>query len=415
MGRISVHDLCKTYRVYTRPRDRMLAWLAPRWRVRHHEAEVLRGVSFELEAGAALGIIGMNGAGKSTLLRILGGTTLPSSGRFAIEGRVAGLLELGLGIHPEFNGWENARLSAQLLGHDERTIDAVLPWIREFSELGDHMDRPVRTYSTGMQVRLAFSVATAVRPDVLLIDEALSVGDVHFQHKSMARIRELREAGTTLLFVTHDPAAVKALCSRALLLDAGSVLRLGPPDEVYDFYNALIAERDGGSIEQRIGRDERVATRSGNRAVEIVEVVARPVLGRAVADGGVFHVGERLTLGCRVRAQEAGDLPTVGIAIRDRFGTDVFGTNTHHLGIDPVRLAAGEAVDVLFEVSLEIGPGSYSVSVAVHGDADHRDASFDWWDRALVFQVVACGPQRFVGLARLAVDVRVARGRDDEG
>ncbi len=411
MGRIVVRNLCKTYRLYARPRDRLAEWFRPGRGPRHHEARVLRDIGFELEAGTALGIIGMNGAGKSTLLRILGGTTLPTSGSFEVEGKVAGLLELGLGIHPEFNGWENARLSAQLLGHDADQIESLLSWVQEFSELGDHMDRPLRTYSTGMQVRLAFSAATAVRPDVLLIDEALSVGDVHFQHKSMARIRAMQRAGTTLLFVTHDPSAVKALCTRALLLDEGRAVALGPPDEVYDLYNAMIAERErGGAIEQRAGDDGRVATRSGSREVEVVEVAA---FNAGMAAASVFMLGERAIFRCRVRARRAMALPTVGFTIRDRFGTDVFGTNSLHLGLEPFLLEAGKSVDVLFELPLEIGPGSYSVSVAVHEEADHRAGNFDWWDRALIFQVAHEGPLRFVGLARLAAEVRVVRDARD--
>ena len=189
--------------------------------------------SLDIPAGVTL-LLGPNGAGKSTLLKLLTGTTQPTEGSMHIEGRVAALLELGLGFHPDFTGRQNAVMAGQLMGLSARDVTALMPEIEQFAEVGAYFDQPLRTYSTGMGVRLAFSVATAARPDVLILDETLSVGDAYFGHKCMRRIREFRAAGTTLLLVSHDPIAVKTLCDRALLLERGQVVRDGAPDTVLE-------------------------------------------------------------------------------------------------------------------------------------------------------------------------------------
>jgi lipopolysaccharide transport system ATP-binding protein len=410
MPRIVARSLGKKYKRYRHPLARLVEW-ASGDRVVCHEAEwALRGVSFEVGDGESVGIIGMNGAGKSTLLRVLTGTTQPSEGSFEVEGRVAALLELGLGIHPEFTGWQNATLAGQLLGIDDETLAAALPWVREFSELGDHLDQPVRTYSTGMQVRLAFSVATAVRPDVLIVDEALSVGDAYFQHKSMGRIRAFQEEGTTLLFVTHDPGAVKALCQRAMLLDRGTLLRDGPPDAVFDYYNAMIARKEHDAAIEQVEAQGRVTTRSGSREAEIVAV---ELLDAAGAPRRSFAVGETATIRVRLRTNRAMASPTVGLLVRDRLGNDVFGSNTFYLGVAHEACAAGDELCATFEVVLRLGCGSYSVTLALHTERAHLDASFDWWDRALLFQVVPGEGPGFTGVAALPVRATLAhRARD---
>jgi lipopolysaccharide transport system ATP-binding protein len=407
MGRIRVRGLGKKYKVYPSRVGKLVEILSGGRAVRHRAEWALRDVDFEVADAESVGIIGMNGAGKSTLLRILSGTTLPSEGWFEIGGRISALLELGLGIHPEFTGWQNAQLSCQLMGLDEPTVDERLPWIRDFSELGDHMDQPVRTYSTGMQVRLAFSVATCVRPDVLIVDEALSVGDVYFQHKSMARIRAFREQGTTLLFVTHDPGAVKALCDRALLLDRGRLLRDGSPDDVYDYYNAMIArkERDA-QIVQVVSRHGGTSTRSGTQEAEILGV---ELLDAGGEPRSAFEVGERARIRCRFRTRCEMPRPTVGILLRDRLGNDVFGVNTFGLGIASEPCAAGEESVATFDVDLGVGCGTYSLTVALHTERAHLESNYDWWDRALVFGVVRGPGPEFSGVAALPVRASVER------
>ena len=406
MPRIVARGLGKKYRIYRHPLARLVEWASRDRRVLHREEWALRGVSFEVSDGESVGIIGMNGAGKSTLLRLLTGTTQPSEGTFHVEGSVAALLELGLGIHPEFDGWRNAMLSLQLLGLDDRRVRDALPFVQEFSELGSHMDQPVRTYSTGMQVRLAFSVATAVRPDVLIVDEALSVGDTYFQHKSTSRIRAFQEQGTTLLFVTHDPGAVKALCQRALLLDRGALLKDGPPDAVFDYYNAMIARKEEDEQIEQVERDGRTVTRSGSREAEITAVTLHGADG---TERATFTVAEPAVLEVRFRTRAAMASPTVGFVIRDRLGNDVFGSNTFHQGIAHQPCAAGDDLVARFALGLSVGVGSYSVTVALHTEHAHVDANFDWWDRALLFEVVPGDGPGFTGVAALPVRASLER------
>ncbi|MBM4265517.1 MAG: ABC transporter ATP-binding protein [Deltaproteobacteria bacterium] len=407
MGRIAVQGLGKRYRIYRRSREQLWEWLSRGRRTLHRAEWALRDVSFDVGSGESVGVIGLNGAGKSTLLRVLSGTTPPTEGTFWVEGRVAALLELGLGIHPEFSGWQNAALSLRLLGVDEARIAELLPWIREFSELGAHMDQPVRTYSTGMQVRLAFSAATAVRPDVLMVDEALSVGDAYFQHKSMSRIRAFREEGTTLLLVTHDAGAVKALCDRAILLEGGRLALDGAPDAVFDYYNARIAQREReAAIEQSLGLDGRMVTRSGTREAEILSVTVEDGEGRPAR---FFHVGAPARVRCRFRLNREMACPTVGFVLRDRLGSDVFGCNTFHLRVPEEAGTAGDAFEASFDTFLRLGPGNYSVSVALHRARDHVDENYDWWDRAALLQVVPGEGPLFTGLAALPVEAALRR------
>ncbi|MEA5097876.1 MAG: ABC transporter ATP-binding protein [Burkholderiaceae bacterium] len=233
MAYLRVNSIGKAYKRYPRRSGRIAEWLG--LGKRHELRWVLRDLSFEITAGEAVGIIGVNGAGKSTLLKIITGTTRPTTGTVEASGRISALLELGMGFHPDFTGRQNVTMAAQLHGIANDEIDRKMQEIEEFAEIGDYIDQPVRTYSSGMQVRLAFSVATAIRPDILIVDEALSVGDTYFQHKSFDRIRQFREQGTTLLFVSHDPGAIKTLCDRALLLDAGGIVQDGSPIAVLDY------------------------------------------------------------------------------------------------------------------------------------------------------------------------------------
>ena len=273
MNIIQVKDLGKCYKRYPTHWARLGEWLSGGLHNFHEKLWALRNISFHVLSGESIGIIGQNGSGKSTLLKILTGTTQPTEGEIFASGRISALLELGMGFHPEFTGKENAELACQMMGIGNEETKALLPQIVDFSELGDYLTQPLRVYSTGMQMRLAFSTATVVRPDVLIVDEALAVGDTYFQHKCMQRIRSYKEQGTTLLFVSHDPAAVKSLCDRAILLDQGVLIRDGLPEEVLDYYNALIAQK---SKDREINQTETVSgrssTRSGSGKARIVKV-----------------------------------------------------------------------------------------------------------------------------------------------
>jgi lipopolysaccharide transport system ATP-binding protein len=269
MGSIQVANLGKAYKQYPNRWSRLVEWLSPFGGVRHGLHWVLQDLNFTVNAGEAVGIVGMNGAGKSTLLKMITGTTQPTSGSVQVQGRIAALLELGMGFDPDFTGRQNAVMAGQLLGMTADEVKALMPQIQEFAEIGDYIDQPVRVYSSGMQMRLAFSVATVQRPDILIIDEALSVGDNYFQHKSFERIRAYSKLGTTLLIVSHDKGAVQGICDRAILLNAGQIALQGDPEAVMDYYNAMLAERGGATVQQTVSDDGKTQTVSGTGEARI--------------------------------------------------------------------------------------------------------------------------------------------------
>ncbi len=403
IGTVQAVALGKAYRSYRRPGHRLLEWLsAGRWR-RHQEFWALRGLDFSVPPGQAVGIVGLNGAGKTTLLKILTGTTQATEGSVHLEGRMSALLELGIGFHPDFTGRQNALMAGRLMGLPAAEIAAIMPGIEQFAEIGAYLDHPVRTYSTGMAVRLAFAVATAARPDTLIVDETLAVGDAYFQHKCIRRIREYKAAGTTILFVSHDAATVRTLCDRCLLLDGGRLIDDGPPDRVLDHYNALIATREATSrILQAENQSGTMTTRSGTFEATIESI--------ELADGAgartrAFTVGDRARVCCLVRFAATVASPTVGILIRDRLGNDVFGTNTYHVAPIAETYAAGDELEVEFAVDLNLGPGQYTLSVAVHGEATHLVENYDWWDKVIAFEMMPGAPPPFVGTAWLPVRV----------
>ena len=238
MGSIRVSNLGKAYKQYNNRWSRLAEWMVPGGAARHRLKWVLKDINFSIEPGEAVGIIGVNGAGKSTLLKLITGTVQPTSGNVAVAGRVAALLELGMGFHPDFTGRQNAILSGQLLGLSADEVNALLPSIEAFAEIGDYIDQPVRVYSSGMQMRLAFSVATCVRPDILIVDEALAVGDVFFQQKCFERIQGFTNDGTTLLFVSHSTGTVMSICDRCIFLRDGAVVCDGLPKQAIDLYQA---------------------------------------------------------------------------------------------------------------------------------------------------------------------------------
>jgi lipopolysaccharide transport system ATP-binding protein len=272
MGAITISNIGKAYKLYDKRWLRLKEWLSPFKNSYHQLKWVLNDISFTVKPGEAVGIIGINGAGKSTLLKIITGTTKPSIGSIQITGRVAALLELGMGFHPDFTGRQNAYMAGQLLGMGIDEITQLMSDIEAFAEIGDYIDQPVRVYSSGMQMRLAFSVATARRPDVLIIDEALSVGDAYFQHKSFNRIREYRQQGTTLLIVSHDKASIQSICDRAILLENGRVAMEGNPEAVMDFYNAMLANRANQKITQNTTENGKLQTISGTGESQIIDV-----------------------------------------------------------------------------------------------------------------------------------------------
>lgn len=415
---IRVSQLGKAFKRYARIRHRLLEWL-PGQRSYHELKWVLKDIDFTIEAGESVGLVGRNGAGKSTLLKLLTGTLRPTIGKAEVHGRVAALLELGMGFHADFSGYDNVLMAGQLQGFSREQVLERMDEIVAFAEIGDALMQPVRTYSSGMMVRLAFATATSIRPDVLIVDEALAVGDAYFQHKCFRRIREFQEQGVTLLFVSHDPLAIKTLCNRALLIEGGHLAMDADPVKVLDYYNALIA-LDEGSVqvhEEHIETGEvetgvSVGVRSGGGAAKITAV---RLLRNGQETQQVFE-GEALDLEINLRINE--DLPdvTVGLLFRDRLGNEVFGTNTHHLGmVNHLRdLCAGQQLRVRFAFpNFLLGPGSYNLTVAAHGADSHLAGNHDWWDQALTFEVGFGAGPRFSGIARLPVNASILRdGRE---
>jgi lipopolysaccharide transport system ATP-binding protein len=393
---IRVDALCKTFKLYNSPADR-LKEIVTRRNYRH-EYRALQGVSFEVERGMTLGVIGQNGAGKSTLLKILAGILLADSGKVEIDGKIAGLLELGTGFNFEFSGWQNIFLNGSLLGMSKDEIYSKLEQIIEFTELSDFIHRPLKTYSSGMIMRLAFAIAIHADPNAFVVDEALSVGDAYFQQKCTDSIKQFKKQGGSIIFVSHDMNAVKMLCDRALLLDHGMVIENGNPEEVVRTYNFLLAKKSGGE-EIKIQDMKRSELKSyGNFNVEITDI---QVTNREGVPADLFTSGEACNISIRLYATEYIDDLTVGILIRDRFGQDIFGTNTHHLKL-PILLEKNQSCKVRYSIpELNIGPGNYTLSVAAHGGATHIETCYHWIDLVKSFQVLGDEEFFFTGISRL--------------
>ncbi|MDA8519134.1 ABC transporter ATP-binding protein, partial [Citrobacter sp. Igbk 16] len=369
---------------------RLLEWMSFGNKKYSNRINILNDISFNVGVGESVGILGMNGAGKSTLLKIITGTTMPSSGSVSVRGRVAALLELGMGFHPDFSGRDNVYMSGQLLGLNTEQIKELMPSIEEFSEIGKYIDQPVRTYSSGMQVRLAFAVATAVRPELLIIDEALSVGDAYFQAKSFNKIREFKAQGTTLLIVSHDQAAIANICTRAILLDKGSIVADGLPTDVLNLYNAKLSKTaDENEIIVNDGKSE-----SGNKKAIINSFYIESETGEKI---DTLVTGDKCSICFKIFNKHVTKGLTLGFHIRDRLGNIVFGTNTlaHKIEMDDY----GEKL-IKFTLQMNIGVGEYSVSAALHKEHNHYEECYHWKDGLGTFTVIAPG-KIFVGSAWL--------------
>ncbi|MCK5681690.1 ABC transporter ATP-binding protein [bacterium] len=394
MGQVKVVNLGKAYKNYKRRWSRLFEWLSPAGKPRHELKWILQGINFSLAPGDAVGIVGINGAGKSTLLKLITGTTRPSCGEVFVSGRVSALLELGMGFHPDFTGRQNVVMASQLMGLNAEAIRLIMPKVEEFAEIGEYIDQPVRIYSSGMRIRLAFSVATAIRPDVLIVDEALSVGDTYFKHKSFDRIRKFSQQGTTLLIVSHDKGAIQNLCDRAILLDGGRIARQGLPEEVMDFYNAMIAQRGNGMVKQLETANGKLQTTSGSRQARVEDIGLYDAQGQKTEN---VKVGDLVELQVRVKVYEEIDTLVMGYEIKDRLGQNVYGTNTWYSGQVLNHVRSGDEYRFGVTFSANLGVGSYSVAIALHGQDSHINANYYWQDLALVFDVVNVGKIEFVG------------------
>ncbi len=382
---------------------------ADRVTLAYDRTDVVHDLSVTIPRASFTVVIGPNGCGKSTLLQIIAGTLEPTSGSVWREGRVAALLELGAGFDPEGTGVENVYMNAALMGLSRRETDRLFPEIERFAEIGDFIRQPVKTYSSGMFVRLAFAVAANVEPDILVIDEALAVGDAVFQHRCLRRIKEIQERGATVLFVSHDAAAVRALCTRAVLMSSGRVLSDGPPIEVLNHYQKTVMEREQAYEEREATADGTEG--AGVREVEesyaplrytyrhgdgSAEIVSAELLDAARRPVGVVETGSPLTVRMRARINRELDDAVFGFLVNDSRGVHAYGTNTKEQQIDLGLLRRGELVEVSFAFDCWLGLDQFSVSLAVHS----RDGvSYDWLDGVLFFRVTS--PVLVEGIANL--------------
>ena len=421
---IEAEGVSKAYRLYPTPRHRALEVLTFGARRYHTNFWALTDVSFRLEAGATLGLVGNNGSGKSTLLQVISGIVAPTRGRVGVSGRISSLLELGAGFNPEFSGRENVELYGIVMGMSPEETASRLPEIVAFAGIGDFIDRPVKSYSSGMFVRLAFSAAIHVNPDILLVDEALAVGDVVFQHQCIRRIREMQAAGTTIVFVSHDTAMVRSICTEAILLESGRIAAHDDAATIANIYHAKTSARFASEESNREpepdegnaaaapatfhaghGFDERVRLfRHGSGGARIRDVELLDRHGRPV-DSVDFD--EEVTLRVHVQYHKHAPFSILGFSIRDKTGTDIVGTNTHEENVPLPPRRSGDTVVVDFRQRLPLAPGTYSVSTALAYDRS-KPNYFDWVDNALVLKILPPESGKIVhGKVGLPVDIVV--------
>ena len=402
---ISARKLSKMYRMYAAPSAHLAEMLTLGRRSYHREFWALRDISFDLERGQTLGLIGPNGSGKSTLLEIVTGILAPTTGRIRTHGRIAALLELGAGFNPEFTGRENVFLNGEIMGLPRAEIERNFPKIAAFAEIGEFMEQPVKTYSTGMLVRLAFSAAIHVDPDILVVDEALSVGDAIFSNRCVQKFQELKERGVTVLLVSHDLGLVKLLSDRAMLLFQGQMMAEGDPNDVINRYIGMVLERekatDAAPAAPAPVKPLDYSFRHGDRRAEVVHVELLNERGEAVP---AVRSGEAVRVRLRASFAEDHPAPMFGLMIRNRIGMDVFGTNTQLENLDIGAVRAGEQVEVTFAFQCWLAPQEYTITVATQA---LDGSSHDWLDDVIVFQVV--DEKYTAGVANLHANVTVHR------
>ncbi len=415
MVRIAFSNVTKIYAAYARPSDRLRELVWPLRRRSSADFSALREVCFEVGAGETLCIIGANGSGKSTSLQLAARIVRPTEGIVEVEGRVAALLDLGTGFHPEFTGRENARLYAALMGLSPQETRRQFPAIEAFAEIGDFIDRPVKTYSSGMLVRLAFAVAISVTPDILLVDEALAVGDYYFRQRCLRRVHELRGSGVTILLVSHSMADVQALGTRVLWLDGGRVAELGDPSKVVRRYLAHMNGRDRTYLESAVGPPAASEAspvpevpnadhRFGTGRAEITGIAVLDPLRRPAAS---IVPRQTATIRISARARDFIARPNIGFMMRNHLGIDFAGTNTLREGHVLKPMHPGETRRVDFHVDLpELYAGSFSFAPAIaDGDLEQYEIC-DWIDNALVVPMIQ-GPGEVYGYMHLPCHVEV--------
>ena len=431
MTALAFHSVSKSYPVYRSPSDRLKELATfQRWSY-HRDFWALKEVTFEARRGSVFCIVGENGSGKSTALQLAAGIFPPTKGEVHAGGRVSALLELGAGFNPEFTGRDNVFLSAALMGLSTRQIRQRYADIERFAEIGDFIRQPVKTYSSGMLVRLAFSVAIHADPEILLVDEALAVGDYYFRQRCLRKVHELRSRDVTILFVSHNLADVKALGDQALWLEHGRCVEIGRPADVVARYLAHMADKDAAyaqshpssrkpSLEpesdspqedshpQIVDTIPNVDRRHGNRSAEILGIAA---LGEDGRRRQLMEPDSLLTIRVSFRAREPLAAPVAGVTVRNHVGLEFAGTSSARENVVLPPLTAGQVctVDFQFEIP-QLYPGNFSFSPYVKSGPGDADTVCDWIDNALALQMAHRGRQVYGHLhlpCRVAVNGRL--------
>jgi ABC-type polysaccharide/polyol phosphate transport system ATPase subunit len=398
---VEFQAVSKSYAMYRKPGDRLKELASFNRLKRHRDFWALHDATFEIRRGETFCIIGENGCGKSTLLQIVAGILEPTSGTVNVHGRVSALLELGAGFNPEFSGRDNVYLNGSILGLSTRQIDERYAEIEAFAEIGEFIRQPVKTYSSGMVVRLAFAVAIHVDPEILLVDEALAVGDIYFRQRCLRKVHELRARGVTILFVTHAVGEVKEIGDRAMWLDRGRVAEIGDPGAVVSHYLAAMTEKD--TSYRHSAAPAAPSPAAAARAPEIVETIPNidhrfgdgraEIIGIAVLDERgrpieLLEPSSRIVVRISARAKEAISMPMIGFMLRNQLGMDFAGTNTAREGTPMPPLRAGDTVTVDFHLELpELYPAAFSFSPAIADGPLTGYAMCDWIDNAIALQM----------------------------
>jgi len=398
---VLVQNVSKLYRLYHRPSDRLREVLPLFPHKLHTDFWALRDITFQLERGETLGIVGPNGCGKSTLLQVVSGILQPTMGRVVTRGRIAALLELGAGFNPEFTGRENVFLNGEIMGLSRAEIARAMPSIEAFAEIGAFMERPVKEYSSGMYVRLAFATAIHVDPEILIVDEALAVGDAVFANRCVRKFEELRERKITVLFVSHDLGLVKQLSDRAILLLGGEIAAEGEPRHVINRYIGLVLEKQAAQTNKQ--KQFAASHRHGDGTSEILSV---GVLNRKGEPCQSLESGEPVEVRVRLRFHRSKSDPMVGILIRNRIGMEVYGTNTRLEHVELGSFEAGDVLEVSFCFECWLTPQQYTLTVASQ-NAD--GSSHDWLDDVIAFDVVDTRVAAGVANLRAKVKWRASR------
>lgn len=382
---ISVRDISKIYHLYEKPIDRLKENFSLSKKKYHRDFFALDKISFDVKKGSTVGIIGTNGSGKSTILKIITGVLNPSSGEIKVEGNISALLELGAGFNMDYTGIENIYMNGTMMGFTKEEMDKKLPEILQFADIGDFVYQPVKTYSTGMFVRLAFALAINVEPEILIVDEALSVGDVFFQSKCYKKMEEIRKKGTTILMVTHDMGSIIKYCDKVVVLNKGKFIAEGKANEMVDLYKKILAGKleelddidfDGGmQIEEKPGYNDDALmkekldinpnlTEYGDGRAEIYDIGFIDAKGEV---GNLLLKGEEFVIRERVRFYADIEMPILTYTIKDKKGTELTGTNTMFEGAEVGPVKKGDSIDVEFRQKMNLNGGEYLVSMSCTG------------------------------------------------